>query len=91
MKHEQAVAEKQGVIAGFQYEPGESVSTNQFMVAHTGCLFEGYGKELSEHCCHGGTIFVDAASGLIYPVPQVSLDANKTVQAKTIFGNGSFN
>ena len=83
--HEQVVAEKQGVIAGFQYEPGEFVSTDQFVVAHPGRLFDGYGKEPPEKCCNGGTIFVDAATGLVYPVPQVSLGADETVQAKSLF------
>ena len=83
--HEQVVAEKQGVIAGFQYEPGEFVSTDQFVVAHPGRPFDGYGKEPPEKCCNGGTIFVDAATGLLYPVPQVSLGADETVQAKSLF------
>ena len=55
------------------------------MVAHPGRLFGGYGKEPPEKCCNGGTIFVDAATGLLYPVPQVSLGADETVQAKSLF------
>ena len=75
-----------GVIAGFQYEPGNFVSTDQFVVAHPRHLFKSYGKEAPDNSCHGGTNFVeDAASSALYAVPQVSLGTNDTVLAKPLF------
>jgi hypothetical protein len=46
-----------------------------------GRLLKGYGREGAEHRFHGGTIFNDAASGVIWVEPQVSLGAGETVMA----------
>jgi hypothetical protein len=48
-------------------------------------LPEGYGCESKEWCFQGGTIYYDAASGLIWVENQVSLGANETVMGKTFF------
>ena len=44
-----------------------------------------YGREAAEKCFHGGTIFRDAATGIIWIENQVSLGANETVMAKEKF------
>jgi hypothetical protein len=48
-------------------------------------LPDGYGRESKEWCFQGGTIYYDAASGLIWVENQVSLGANETVMGKACF------
>ena len=50
-----------------------------------GRLPTGYGRESPEKRFHGGTIFRDAASGVIWLENQVSLGANETVMSKIKF------
>ena len=45
----------------------------------------GYGPERRKNRCHGGTIYNDATSGLIWDENQVSIGANKTVLGKSPF------
>jgi hypothetical protein len=68
-----------------QYNIGDFVSTDQFICKTPRCLPTGYGRESQGHCFHGGTIFNDAASRLIWVKNQVSLGANKTVTGKACF------
>jgi hypothetical protein len=44
-----------------------------------------YGRESQDHRFQGGTIYNDAASGLIWVENQVSLGANETVMGKAHF------
>ena len=46
---------------------------------------EGYGHESADRCFQDGTIYNDAASGLIWVENQVSLGANETVMGKSCF------
>ena len=85
VKTSQAIAEREGVIAGYNYKPGDFVSTDQFVVSTPGRLLEGYGRESAENCYDGGTIFVDACSGAQFVSPQVSLGAEDTVSSKQMF------
>jgi hypothetical protein len=57
-----AIAEVQGVVSSEQYETGDLVSADQYVVRTPGRLIEGYGKEAEHNMYHGGTIFRDAAS-----------------------------
>jgi hypothetical protein len=48
-------------------------------------LPEGYGLESNDRRFQGGTIYNDAASGLIWVENQVSLGANETAMGKARF------
>ena len=55
------------------------MSTDQFVCKTPGRLPSGLIQEQHQNRFHGGTIYNDAASGLIWVENQVSLGANKTV------------
>jgi hypothetical protein len=50
-----------------------------------GRLFSGYGREDNCNKFHGGTLFQDAATGIIWVECQVSLGAGETVMSKVRF------
>ena len=85
VKTSKPVASKQGILSRDQYEPGDSISTDQFVVKTPGRLGKGFRKEKPENCFHGGTIFQDTASNLVQVQNQISLKAGKTVMGKTAF------
>ena len=76
---------KEGIIAREKYEVGDFVSTDKFIVYTPGRLLNGYGYKCRHNFCYGGTIYNDAASGLIWVENQVSLVANETVLGKSRF------
>ncbi len=75
----------EGAITRDQYNIGDFISTDQFSCKTPGRLPTGYGRESQDCRFQGGTIFNDAASGLIWVENQVSLGANKMVMGKTHF------
>ena len=79
------VKEKEGILAANACQPGDMVSTDQFVCKTPGRLPTGYGREGAANRYHGGTIFNDAASGVIWVENQVSLGAGETIQSKTRF------
>ena len=85
VKHSMAIPESEGALSHNRYEIGDFVSTDQFICRTPGRLPEGYGRESKDHRFQGGTIFNDAASGLIWVENQVSLGANETVMGKAQF------
>lgn len=85
VKVTKAIKEKAGILSRDSYEPGDMVSSDQFNVHTTGRKLSGYGRESSENGFHGGTVFVDASSGLVRVEMQVSLGANETVIGKHKF------
>lgn len=82
VKEAKAVPGKKGALVRDKYEVGDFVSTDQFFVRTPGRLPSGYGREASHRRFHGGTIYNDAASGLIWVENQISLGANETVLGK---------
>jgi hypothetical protein len=68
-----------------QYNVGDFVSTDQFICKTPGHLPSRYGRESQDCRFQGGTIFNDAASGLIWVKNQVSLGANETVMGNAQF------
>ena len=60
------------------------MSTNQFVVKNpgTGRLPSGFGRDQHNNKFHGGTIYNDSASGLIWVENQVSLGAKKILLAR---------
>ena len=65
VKTSKAVKEKEGILFCNSYEPGDMVPSDQFNVHTAGRKFDGYGCEPHENGYHGGTVYVDAASGLV--------------------------
>ena len=61
------------------------MSTDQFVCRTPGRLPSGYGREGTNSRLNGGTIYNDAASGLIWVENQVSLGANETIMGKERF------
>ena len=58
---------------------------DHFVVNTPGRLLSGYGREARHNRYHGGTIFNDAATGLIWIENQVTLGAGDTLLAKELF------
>ena len=81
----QPVLDNEGLISRDKYEVVDFFSTDKFVVRTPGRLPNGYGRERHENCFHGGTIYNDAACGLIWVENQVSLGANETVLGKSLF------
>jgi transposase InsO family protein len=77
--------DREGAITRDQYNVGDFVSTDQFICKTPGRLPTGYGRESQDRRFQGGTIYNDAASGLIWVENQVSLGANETVMGKARF------
>ena len=61
------------------------MSTDQFVFSTPGQLPSGYGCKNSNSRFHGGTIYNDAASGLIRVENQVSLGSSETIMGKEWF------
>ena len=72
-------------LARDKTEVGDFVSTDQFICNTPGRLPSGYVREAPDCRFQGGTIYNDAASGLIWVENQISLSANKTVMGKSQF------
>jgi hypothetical protein len=79
------IPEDEGALSRNRYEVGDFVSTDQFICKTPGHLPEGYGRESKERSFQGGTIYNDAALGLIWVENQVSLVANETVMGTARF------
>ena len=61
------------------------ISSDQFNVHTSGQKFSGYGREAIANGFHGGTIYVDSASGLVRVEMQVSMGAEETLVGKCKF------
>ena len=85
MKRSTAIPEKEGLLSRNKYEAGDFVSADQFVVNTPGRLLNGFGKESSREKLHGGTIFQDAATGIIWVECQVLLGAGGTLMSKMPF------
>ena len=84
-KRSSVIPESEGALSRDRYEVGDFVSTDQFICKTPGRLPEGFGRESNDRRFQGGTIYNDAASGLIWVENQVSLGANETVMGKARF------
>ena len=65
--------------------PGACVSIDHYASSAPGRLLHTFGRESSSDSYHGGSIFVDHASCLIYHHGQVSLRAGETIKVKQKF------
>ena len=75
-----------GNLSRDKYEVGDYMSTDQFLCKTPGRIPSGFGQEQHQNRFHGGTIYNNAASGLIWVENQVSLGSNETVLGKSRFG-----
>jgi hypothetical protein len=73
VKKSKAVPEEAGALTREQYETGDFVSLDQYVVKTPGWLPTGYGQESHTNMFHGCTIFRDAGSKYIHVQNQVSL------------------
>ena len=85
VKRVQANLYSEGAISCNQLEVGAFVSTNQFVCRTPGRLPSGYGREGTNSRFHGGTIYNDPTSGLIWVENQVSLGDSETIMGKERF------
>jgi hypothetical protein len=76
---------KDGILKSNQYEPGNRVFTDQFVVHTPGRRLDGFGRDGPERSLHGGTLYTDAASNFVYVECQTSMGAGETVMGKTRF------
>jgi hypothetical protein len=79
------VPEKEAALSRNKIQVGDMVSADQFSCTTPGRLPSGFGREEKHNRFHGGTIYNDAASGIIYVENQVSLGAGETVLGKQRF------
>ncbi len=79
------MAEKKHILAWDCYEVGNYVSVNKFIVSVPGQFPTSYGREGANLQIHGGTIFWDTVSGIIWVECQVSMGARETILAKIKF------
>ena len=80
-----AIPEREGCISTEKDLPGNFVSMDQYVVRTPGRLPWGNGRERDCNKFHGGTIFRDAVSKVIFVENQVSLGAGDTVTSKLCF------
>jgi hypothetical protein len=85
VKKVQSNPASEGAISRNKLDVGDFVSTDQFVCRTPGRLPSGYGREGTKSRFNGGTIYNDAASGLIWVENQVSLGASETIMGKVRF------
>ena len=85
VKKVQLNLDSEGAISRNRLEVGDFVSTDQFVCRTPDRLPGGYGREGRNGRFHGGTIYNDAKSGLIWVENQVSLRASETIMGKERF------
>jgi hypothetical protein len=86
VKKVQSNLDSEGAISRNKLDIRDFVSTDQFVCRTPGRLPSGYGHEETNSQFNGGTIYNDAASGLIWVENQVSLGASETIMGKERFG-----
>ena len=64
---------KEGDLERDKYKVGDLLFTDQFFFVFPGELLEGYGRESNNDRYHGGTVFNDAVSGIIWVENQLLL------------------
>jgi hypothetical protein len=85
VKQSHDIPEKEALLSRDRYEAGDFVSANQFVVNTSGQLLSSFGCEHARDKLHGGTIFQDAATGIIWVECQVSVGAGETIMSKMHF------
>ena len=85
VKQNKGIPEKAGLLSRDRYDAEAFVLANQFIVNTPRCLLSGFGCENVHDKLYGGTLFQDAATGIIWVKCQVSLGAGKTIMTKMHF------
>ena len=84
-KHSTTDKQKQFGVSTDQLKPGDQVHVDNYESSIRGRLTHTYGKEPRHAQYCGGTIFYDAATGLIKVYHQSDLTGNSTVKSKRKF------
>jgi hypothetical protein len=90
-KKVQSNVDSEGAISCNWLEVGDFVSTDQFVCRTPGRLPSSYGCEGCNGRFHSGTIYNNAASGLIWVENQVSLGASEIIMGKERFEQWLYN
>lgn len=77
--------DRTGVVSAGNLQPGDQIHVDNYESSIRGRLSHTKGKEKRHEQYCGGTIFYDAASGLIKVYHQSSLDAESTLVSKRLF------
>jgi hypothetical protein len=77
--------ERQGVLKNQDLKPGDCISVDHFECTTRGRLMHTFGKEKDIDKFTGGAVYVDHASGLVFPRMQVALTAGDTLRGKNAF------
>ncbi len=85
VKKVQSNLDSEGAISHNKLDIGDFVSTDQFVCRTPGRLPSRYGHEGTNSRLNGGTIYNDAASGLIWVENQVPLGTSETIMGKERF------
>ncbi len=85
VKKIQSNINSEGAIRCNKLDIRDFVSTDQFVCRTPVRLSSGYGREVTNSQFNGGTIYNDAASGLIWVENQVSLGTSETIMGKERF------
>jgi hypothetical protein len=85
VKTSRAIPAKVGILKFDQHEPGDKVFSDQFIVHTPGQRLNGYRRDGPNCSLHGGTLYTDPASNLVYVECQTSMGAGKTVMGKARF------
>jgi transposase InsO family protein len=74
-----------GAIVKEKLIPGQRIFVDHFKCSTPGRLTTGYGKTPTHEMYSGGSLWIDAASSVVYVAMQVSLDTHETLLAKHKF------
>ncbi len=82
--------EGQGALSKNKLQPGDLVFSDQYESRVPGRVFNARGTKVNSEKYCGGTLFCDAATGLISVHHQISLTAMDTIQSKLKFEREAF-
>ena len=84
-KHSTMDKDHEGSLTTSRLQPGDQIHVDNYESSVRGRRTHTYGKERHHERYCGGTIFYDAASGLVKVYHQTSLDADSTLVSKRLF------
>ena len=85
------VNKEQGNLIKDTLKPGDLIFSDQYQSRVSGRAFTSRGLSSSKDKFEGGTLFYDAASGMIHVYHQYGFTAEETIQSKTRFENEALN
>ncbi len=82
--------ENEGALSKNKLQPGDLVFSDQYESRVPGRIFNARGTKINSEKYCGGTLFCDAATGLISVHHQISLTAMETIESKLKFEREAF-